>query len=80
MRVIGVHGKFLERIKVCLGISWHRPLDTLLWRVEREEEFVGWILSIICLSLFNREAASGKDRTSMNPAGLDLGAGVAEAS
>lgn len=45
-------GNLWKELRYDLGISWHTPLDTLLWRVERKEEFVGWILSIICLSLF----------------------------
>lgn len=78
-----IFGKVSKDLRYDLEISWHSPLDTLLWRVERKEEFVGWILSIICLSLFRVylfRRLAGKDRTSMNPAGLDLGAGVAEAA
>lgn len=42
-----------------------------------------WLeLSIVCLSLFSLplQAASGKRRPSMDPAGSDLGVGVAEAA
>lgn len=42
-----IFGKVSKDLRYDLGISWHSPLDTLLWRVERKEEFVGCILSII---------------------------------